>query len=55
MRELYGGNGWLQLPESMKGLVGVGDEDGDGELETGSLDPIPFAETMQTTRRREWD
>ena len=39
----------------MKRLVGVGEEDDDGELDAGVLGSIPFAETMQTTRRSEWN
>ena len=48
-----GDNGLLWWPESMKRLVGVGEEDDGGELDAGGLVSIPFAETMQTTRRSE--
>ena len=55
VRELDGGNGWLQLPESTKMLAGVGDENDDGELDAGSLNSFLLAETTSTARRSERD
>ena len=48
-------NGLLWRPESLKKLVGVGEEVDDGELDAGVPGSIPLAGTMQTTRRSEWN
>ena len=55
MRELDADNGLLWRPESLKKLVGVREEVDDGELDAGVPSSIPLAETMQTTRRIEWN
>ena len=55
MRELDANNGLLWRLESLKKLVGVGEEVDDGELDAGVPGSILLAETMQTTRRSDWD
>ena len=50
MRELDADNGLLWRPESLKKLIGVGEEVDDGELDAGVPGSILLAETMQTMR-----
>ena len=50
--ELDGDSGSLQRPESTKTLVGVRDEDDDGELDAGVLGLIPCAGVLNSTTWR---
>ena len=55
MRELDADNRLLWQPESLKKLCGVEEEVDDGELDAGVPGSILLTETMQTTRRSEWN